>query len=75
MSEITSPPTPVQPRRDRTWVIVVSIVLGIILACAILPLGGMALLLMFDGGSSAATVPAADGRKKSFPVAGRIGLL
>jgi protease-4 len=57
MSEMTLPPTPVRPRKDRTWVIIVSIVLGIILACAILPLGGMALLLMFDGGNSAATVP------------------
>lgn len=52
------PPAQPAPRKDRTWIIVISIILGIVLACAILPLGGMALLLAFDGGSgAAATVP------------------
>ncbi|MDW8213923.1 MAG: signal peptide peptidase SppA, partial [Roseiflexaceae bacterium] len=51
-----APPAQPAPRKNRTWIIVVSIILGIVLACAILPLGGMALLLTLDGGA-AATVP------------------
>lgn len=51
-------PAPPAPRKDRTWIIVISIIVGIVLACAILPLGGMALLLAVDSGSGAvATVP------------------
>ncbi|MCS6841985.1 MAG: signal peptide peptidase SppA [Roseiflexus sp.] len=58
----TSPAKPA-PRKDRTWIIVISIILGIVLACAILPLGGVALLLAFGGGDAAA-VPGSKWREE-----------
>lgn len=38
---------------SRGWLIALSIIIGIVLACAILPLGGFALLLAFAGGDPA----------------------
>ncbi len=55
-----SPAPPAQPasQKSRTWIIVISIITGIVLACALLPLGAMALLLVAGGsGSATATVP------------------
>jgi protease IV len=52
----------VMPKQStaRFWLVPASILLGIIIACGILPLGGLALLLAFDSGtSSQATLPAA----------------
>ncbi len=46
--------------RNRNWLIALAIIVGIVLSCAILPLGGMALLLAFGGGSSSGTLPAPD---------------
>lgn len=65
------PPQPAQapPRKDRTWLIVVAIVLGIVLACAILPLGGMALLLASAG--QGATATAASGAWQEQVISGR----
>ncbi|MFQ3631318.1 signal peptide peptidase SppA [Roseiflexus sp.] len=57
---LNPPPAPAAqpaPRKSGTWVIVISIIVGIILACAILPLGGMALLLAFDGSGATTAVP------------------
>lgn len=44
--------------KGRGWLIAVSIILGIVLSCAILPLGGMALLLSAAGGENTGPVPA-----------------
>jgi protease IV len=64
----TSPPTtppPIQivmPKQSnaRFWLIPLSILLGIVIACGLLPLGGLALLLAFDSGTgNQATLPAA----------------
>lgn len=41
--------------QNRGWLIALSIVAGIVLACAILPLGGMAVLLAAGGGGSGAS--------------------
>lgn len=41
-------------RGGRGWLIALSIIVGIVLACAILPLGGMALLLASGGGGGTA---------------------
>ncbi len=46
--------------RNRNWLIALAIIVGIVLSCAILPLGGMALLLAFGSGSSSGTLPAPD---------------
>lgn len=50
-----APPPQAPPRKDRTWAIILAIVLGIVLACAILPLGAMALTLAFAGASAPAS--------------------
>lgn len=42
------------PSRGRGWLIALSIIIGIVLACAILPLGGLWILLASAGGGSAA---------------------
>lgn len=44
-------------RRSRGWLIALSIIVGIVLSCAILPLGGFALLLIAAGGSDTAGGP------------------
>jgi protease IV len=41
----------------RGWVIALAVVFGILLSCAVLPLGGLALLLSAGSQSSASTVP------------------
>lgn len=41
-----------KPQGGRGWLIALSIIVGIVLACAILPLGGLALLLAASGGSA-----------------------
>ncbi len=46
--------------RNRNWLIALAIIVGIVLSCAILPLGGMVLLLAFGSGSSSGTLPAPD---------------
>lgn len=47
-----------RPQGGRGWLIALSIIVGVVLACAILPLGGLALLLAAgDGGSSAGPIP------------------
>lgn len=51
---MTDSPQPPQPQRGgRGWLIALAIVGGIVLSCAILPLGGFALLLTTAGGGSA----------------------
>lgn len=44
--------------KKKGWLIAISIIIGIVVACAVLPLGGAALLLAFGGGGDA-TVPGA----------------
>lgn len=41
-----------KPQGGRGWLIALSIIVGIVLACAILPLGGLALLLAASGGAA-----------------------
>lgn len=46
-----------KPKGSRGWLIALSIIVGIVLACAILPLGGLALVLAASGGASTAAGP------------------
>ncbi len=46
--------------KNRGWLIALAIIVGIVLSCAILPLGGMALLLAAGSGSTSGPLPAAD---------------
>jgi protease-4 len=50
--EIHAPPPP-RPSGSRGWLIALSIIAGVVLACAILPLGGFALLLALGSGGPA----------------------
>lgn len=56
MEEQTPQPQP-RPQGGRGWLIALSIIVGVVLACAILPLGGMALLLAAGGGGAASAGP------------------
>lgn len=52
-------------KKDRGLLIALSIIIGIMLACAILPLGGFALLLVAaDGGGDSGPMPATPWREK-----------
>ncbi len=51
-------------KKDRTLIFALAIVIGIVLTCSILPLGGFALLLMADGSSDSGPVPATTWREK-----------
>ncbi|NJN16277.1 MAG: signal peptide peptidase SppA [Oscillochloris sp.] len=58
MSELPPQPTPspAPPQSGRGWLIALAIVIGLVLSCAILPLGAFALLLGSAGGSAGTTV-------------------
>jgi protease-4 len=44
--------------QNRGWLIAISIIVGLLLSCAVLPLGGMALLLAAGGGAGATATSA-----------------
>jgi protease-4 len=46
-----------KPQGGRGWLVALSIIVGIVLSCAILPLGGLALLFATGGGGSGSTGP------------------
>lgn len=46
--------------KNRGWLIALAIIVGIVLSCAILPLGGMALLLAAGSGSTSGPLPTPD---------------
>lgn len=56
-------------QQRRTWPIVIAIVVGLLLACAVLPLGGMALVLALDGGRNP-NEPQAAGRWQEQVISG-----
>jgi protease-4 len=63
-----------RPSGGRGWLIALSIIAGVVLACAILPLGGLALLLALGGGGGAApgvALPAARWDEQIVSGAGR----
>lgn len=69
--------TPQPPRSDAAsskrsrWVIPIAIVVGIVLACAILPLGGLALLFMAAGeGSATGPLPAGSWQEQTVSGSG-----
>ncbi|WP_129629778.1 signal peptide peptidase SppA [Candidatus Oscillochloris fontis] len=57
-------------RGGRGWLIALSIIIGLVLACSILPLGGMALLLAFADGDSNSSGPLAAPRWQEQTVMG-----
>lgn len=53
-----------QSSANRIWIIALAIVIGIVVACAVLPLGAMALVLGLSGSGDAAPLPAYNWREE-----------
>lgn len=69
-----SPNPPPNPSPNRFWLIPVSIIVGILLACVMLPLGALAIFSIVGAGSSAASsssLPAATWQEELISGSGR----